>query len=304
MGQKLDVICVGAANLDTIASVQHVPGEDERVTTDAFVTAGGGPAATAAVTLSRLGARVGICGVIGDDYAGELVRRMLNEEKVDTTWLRTDARARTAQAYVLASRETRRRSIVTTVATEPSPDEVPIAESTWLHVDQIGFSSARNALRRGGSDTKLSVDAGNPIRDLIVRDVDLYVPTLSVLLQRYNTTDVDDAFMAATKDGARDIVATAGETGTYVLTSSGVVLINSVEVDIESTIGAGDVFHGALLAGLVRGESLIDATRAANAVAALSCRRLDGRSGIPTLAQLREFVSSQSAKMVVSDDAS
>jgi sugar/nucleoside kinase (ribokinase family) len=54
-----------------------------------------------------------------------------------------------------------------------------------------------------------------------------------------------------------------------------------------STLGAGDVFHGALLAYLVRGASLDDALRAANTAASLSCRALDGRSAIPTLHELQ-----------------
>ena len=51
---------------------------------------------------------------------------------------------------------------------------------------------------------------------------------------------------------------------------------------LVSTLGAGDVFHGALLAGFVRGLPLADALSFANRVAALSCRALDGRSAIPT----------------------
>jgi sulfofructose kinase len=49
-----------------------------------------------------------------------------------------------------------------------------------------------------------------------------------------------------------------------------------------STLGAGDVFHGALLAWLVRGAPLDEALRAACVAAALSTRALDGRSAIPT----------------------
>jgi sugar/nucleoside kinase (ribokinase family) len=53
-----------------------------------------------------------------------------------------------------------------------------------------------------------------------------------------------------------------------------------------STLGAGDVFRGALLAQLMRNVPLADALTLANACAALSCRALDGRSAIPTAAEL------------------
>ena len=49
-----------------------------------------------------------------------------------------------------------------------------------------------------------------------------------------------------------------------------------------STLGAGDVFHGALLAALLRDRPLRDALDFANRVAALSTRALDARSAIPT----------------------
>jgi sulfofructose kinase len=56
--------------------------------------------------------------------------------------------------------------------------------------------------------------------------------------------------------------------------------------DPVSTLGAGDVFHGALLAAFVRGLALAEALAFANECAALSCRALDGRSAIPTLAEI------------------
>ena len=57
-------------------------------------------------------------------------------------------------------------------------------------------------------------------------------------------------------------------------------------VEPVSTLGAGDVFHGALLACFARGLELRDALVHANACAALSCRALDGRSAIPSWNEL------------------
>lgn len=46
------VVCVGTATLDTIALVGRMPGADERIVAEEIRTAGGGPAATAAVALA------------------------------------------------------------------------------------------------------------------------------------------------------------------------------------------------------------------------------------------------------------
>jgi sugar/nucleoside kinase (ribokinase family) len=76
-----------------------------------------------------------------------------------------------------------------------------------------------------------------------------------------------------------------------VLVDGRVVHVPPVAVEPLSTMGAGDVFHGALLAGLAEGRSLVEAAWRANAVAAISCRALDGRSGIPHAAEAGKFLS-------------
>jgi sulfofructose kinase len=294
---EFDVICVGAANLDTIATVDRIPGDDERQTTNDFVNAGGGPAATAAVALARLGARVAMCGVIGDDESGSLVRSQLQAEGVSTEWLRTDSSASTARAFVLASRSTGARSIVTTLATEPAVDDIPVGRSRWLHVDQTGFANAAIALRRTSTQTRLSVDAGNAIQTPSLLGVDLYVPTVQAILARYETPDLEHAFRLAIADGAATVIATSGAAGTFVATPDGIIRVDAFAVDVVSTIGAGDVFHGSLLAGIVSGKSVVEATRFANASAALSCEGVDGRSRIPSRERVEAFLADPSARV-------
>lgn len=67
----------------------------------------------------------------------------------------------------------------------------------------------------------------------------------------------------------------------------------SFGIDVVSTMGAGDVFHGALLAGLAEGRDLHEAVVFANAVAAMSCRALDGRAAIPSRQEADAFVRAQ-----------
>jgi sugar/nucleoside kinase (ribokinase family) len=291
----LDVLCVGAATIDTIAVVDWMPGEDERVITDPFVTAGGGPAATAAVALARLGASVGFCGTVGDDAAGELVREGLEREGVDTTWLSVEPGARTTESIVLVSRASGARTIVTTPSQPSGAGLVPTRAAEWIHVDQAGYARVRDALDGASSAVRLSVDAGNPIPGLSLNGVSLFAPTVDTLRRLHPAADLESSMRAAGAAGAQSVVATAGSDGSYVLVGGEVVRVPPFEVDIVSTMGAGDVFHGAILAGLVSGLGLVDATLSANAVAALSCQALDGRSGIPDASTAAQFVTTAGA---------
>jgi sulfofructose kinase len=127
-----------------------------------------------------------------------------------------------------------------------------------------------------------SLDGGNPIEGLDLQGIALYAPTEARLRE-----DFGDA-QGALDAGAELVVVTRGAEGSVATTRTGeTVEVAGVPCDgFVSTLGAGDVFHGALLAYLVRGASLHDALRAANTAASLSCRALDGRSAIPTSVEL------------------
>lgn len=290
----LDVVCIGALTLDRIAVVDRVPAEDERVVAEPFTVAGGGPAATAAVALARLGARVGFCGVVGDDPAGRLVREQLEAEGVDVRWLETRPDVRTTESMILVSRSAGARTIVTTPSVAPDPATVPVAASAWLHVDQTGYASARAALAGVTDAPFLSIDGGNPIEGLDLTGVELYAPTASTLRAVFPSDSLDAAVRAASAV-ARRVVATDGSAGSHVFHGGEVVAVPPFPIDAVSTMGAGDVFHGALLAGLIAGRDTIEAARWANAVAALSCRALDGRSGIPGARETEAFLAEAAA---------
>lgn len=278
------VTCVGAATWDTIARVEGFPAPDGRVEALDLVEACGGPAATAAVALARLGVPVAFAGVVGDDDAGRAVRRALAGEGVDVDALRVRRNATTARSVILVSGP--ERAIVTRPAAAAVPavaQPLPLPQSDWYHVDHLGW-----AMLAGGPapDGHLSVDHGNPIPRLSLDGVDLYVPTAARLAERYPGRDVAAGLRAAVADGAVAAVATMGPQGSVTFDGECVTRVPAAPVTVVSTLGAGDVFHGALLAGILAGLALPAAARLASAAAAAACTALDGQSAIPRRDQL------------------
>jgi sulfofructose kinase len=267
------VVCVGLATRDTILAVPEHPPPDGRVVASELVVAGGGPAATAAVTLARLGVDVAFLGVVGDDAAGAFVRSGLAGEGVDIRGLRVVHGARTPESVILVGPDGARSIVHRPGDAELEPVD---AEADWVHVDHVGFGKAHG---------RVSVDGGNPIPHLDLGDVALYAPTEERL--RADFGDADAALAA----GAETVVVTRGAGGSTAYTRDGAIEAQGVPCDAVSTLGAGDVFHGALLAFLVRGAPLAEALRAANTAASLSCRALDGRSAIPTLDELQRSMT-------------
>ena len=273
------VVCLGLATLDTIFDVPFHPDPDGRVVATELVTAGGGPAATAAVALARLGVDTAFVGAVGDDEVGCAVREGLAAEGVDVTELALVGGARSPRSSILVEREAARRTIVHFPGTVPvirlSERAMALCRTAeWVHVDHAGYAAAPKGVR-------LSIDGGNPIPGLDLSGVALYGPTDTRLREVFG--DAETALMA----GAELVVVTRGAGGCAAYLPGGAVVeAAAYPVETVSTLGAGDVFHGALLAFLVRGAPLPEALDAANRVAALSCRALDGRSAIPTLEEV------------------
>ncbi len=303
------VVCIGAATLDAIVSVSQPLPVDGRLLATTGVLAGGGPAATAAVTLARQGVPTAFLGHVGGDDAGVAIRRGLQAEGIDVAGLRTAPGATSAFSAVVVDPTTADRLIITHPGSWPSdelsPYEVDICRTArWIHVDQTGWSRVVQ-LRKAGIQTLVSVDGGNPIPDLDLSLVDLYTPAEPGLLEASGKRDLDAAMAWSLESGARLAVVTRGAGGCvamarFDLDQAGAQTlmhpqprgpVSSIsepanESTIVSTLGAGDVFHGALLASLVAGQSVRAALRFASRVAGLSCAGLDGRSAIPRASRL------------------
>jgi sulfofructose kinase len=290
------VVFVGAATLDAIALMSRFPGPDERMVAEDFSYAGGGPAATAAVAAARLGVPAAFVGAVGDDHEGRRIIDDLQVEGVDVSGVTVaDGQASGASVIVVdQSRGTR------AICTRPGPPLVldavadVVLSAEWLHVDHLGWGPIDALLASVTAPRpKLAVDAGNPIPEFTASCVDLYAPTIDALRLVHGDLDTDRLLDAALAAGADTVVATDGPRGSYAATAQGERChAPGLAVEIVSTLGAGDVFHGALLAARIQGLPLRECLAFANITAALSCRGLDGRSAIPQYDEVAALVPS------------
>ena len=280
--------------MDTIALVEKYPSEDERVLAEVIIRAGGGPAAVAAVALSRLGVKSAIVGTIGDDADGQEILRIFEQEGVDTSGISLGATS-TAGSVIVASKENNARAISTRQPVIQAPINQAaknlIADAKWVHVDQVGIKRLDELGVTRGKGPQISFDAGYGVENFDPIIVDLFVPTDRQMALRYPGVDLAVALENDSLKAGNTVVATQGSAGSAAFSpETGLVTAPGFKVDVTSTLGAGDVFHGALLAQVIQGYSLQDSIRRANAVAALSCRGLDGQSKIPTTTELDAYL--------------
>jgi sulfofructose kinase len=296
----MEVICVGVATWDTIALVPRFPAPDERLVAEELHVAIGGPAAIAAITLARLGVKVGLVAGVGDDRAGQQVIAALGDAGVDAKFVRVVAGASTARSIVTVSSDTDSRSIVNKPFA--AVDQVvkgggsagaaaqAAASAEWVHFDHFGWQLKSDLAVNRGEGPKISLDIGYLTRDIKVGEVDLYAPTAEVVQQQRAGVNVATAVKEMARENQNLVVATLGSRGAVGSDGEQIIEVAAFDTEVVSTLGAGDVFHGALVAQFQQGRDLREAITRASAVAALSCRGLDGSSAVPDEKRLEVFL--------------
>ncbi len=274
------VLCVGIATVDTLVLVEKYPSANERVIALNSMRAVGGPATTAAVTLARLGIDVDLSCVIGDDEDGEFVLQRLKNEGVGTSNVVVDKSVRTANGTIVVSKSEQTRAIMVQPHSVRPAKPADLSPYQWIHVDQFGMQTIKDwGVARGGS-AKLSIDIGYATPGLDSADYDLYAPSENITTD-VSTAAIDKNIVVVSKGGEGSVYSDGKDSG----------VVPAIKTEIVSTLGAGDVFHGALVAAQVWNKPIAEAVAIANTVAGLSCRALDGQSGIPTKAELDAFLA-------------
>jgi sulfofructose kinase len=93
----------------------------------------------------------------------------------------------------------------------------------------------------------------------------------------------EKALEALSRFGPKQIVVTRGSKGSVGWNRGKIVSQGAFPVNVVDTTGAGDVYHGAYIYGLLKGWDMKTCMRFASATSALKCRVIGARAGIPTL---------------------
>lgn len=285
---------MGVITIDTIALVEKYPLSDERVLADQIIRAGGGPASVAAVTLARLGIKSAIVGTVGNDEDGKSALKIFEKEDVDFSGVSIYQGATSGSVIVASKSESSRAISTRQPVVQVKPNEAAkklVKESSWVHVDHVGINQLEDLGIKRGGEQKISFDAGYGVKNFDVSKVDLFAPNDRQMLERHPNLELKDAVKKDAEAGSNLTVATMGKHGSMGYSNElGFAEAAGIKTQILSTLGAGDVFHGALLAQLIEKLPLAEALYRANVVAALSCRGLDGQSAIPNRDELNQYL--------------
>lgn len=303
MTKELQIIGLGMATLDVLLRLEEMPTWEHGTRIKAFGFDGGGPVGTAIVAAARLGARTGFIGTAGSDGAAELKMRSFVEAGVDLSHMvrRNALEDQIIIVYVHANTGERMFAGVErcgdTLIRPEELDRAYITSARYLHLDGFHPAAAMQAaqwMRQAGKTVVLDGHkTTGPVRGhlrQLVEYVDVLISGAGFAQGLTGRSDVWEAGQAVLDMGPRIFVQTEGDRGSYTVTAEECFHTSAFPVSVVDTTGAGDVFHGAYVVGLLHGWDLPSVALFSSAVSAIKCTKLGGRAGIPRCEEVLSFL--------------
>jgi sulfofructose kinase len=293
--QHIDVLCVGAASYDFVFSVQHHPGPDEKISADAFVRCGGGPAANASVMVSRMGLKSAFAGYLGSDLFGRMYLEELNSAGVNTE-LVVRGEFPTSVSGVIVKPSGERSVVNYRSANSILHRNTPVLSD--IHPRVILFDGHEpelsvallNQARELGITTVLDAGSLNKGTSALFDKID-YLVCSERFAYEFSGASSPDTAMEQLISHARSVVITLGKNGLIWKNAGEAGRLPAFPVNVKDSTGAGDVFHGAFAGCLAMGKGWNEILTYSSAAAALSCTKLGARTGIPEGAEVEKFLN-------------
>jgi sulfofructose kinase len=293
------IICVGHAALDRLYRIEAFPPQPTKVRALEHVEAGGGMAANAAVAIARLGGKAELWSRTGDDSAGSAIVAGLRAEKVDVRCVQSFEGARSSTSAIIVDDEGERLIVGQRDAGMPSGTswlplervkeaDVVLGDVRWLEGLRAVFARAR----KEKVPTVLDVDLGAREALSGVLKLATYAIFSAQALREFTSGASDeDRLQQVLALGPKHAGVTLGADGYLWREKESSGQLPAFRVSVTDTTGAGDAFHGAFALMLAEGRPTAECARVASAVAAMKCRRLGSRAGLPTRAELDAFLA-------------
>jgi ribokinase len=309
---SIEVIGLGALNIDYLYQVERILEDGESVVGESGAFPGGS-AANTIYGLAKRGISTGFIGVVGDDAEGELLQQDFQTAGADTSQIRIKPKAKTGSVLCLSDKLGRRSLYILPGANNLlTPDDLDLSymkQARMLHLssfaDDRQFKMLTELIERLDSSIELSFAPGalyaakglKALAPILARTHILFINQNEI--QQLTGEDFTTGAKTCLKQGCQIIVVTLGKGASY-KTAMAASYIRDAEseytiepgnqktISALDTTGAGDAFAAGFLYGLLKRQGLKECGLLGNIVAQFSIGRIGARQGLPTLDELTQ----------------
>ncbi len=287
-----DVLGVGANSVDYVYVLPQFPSPDSaaaKLKISHYMTSCGGQTAPAICTCAAMGLYTSYIGATGNDDAGHLMREALADRNIDIS---QSVEGDGANAFAVILLDQRHGERVVLWERPHGLDLAPgdldpdvVCDTRLLHVDDVDIDAAIRAAsmaRARGIPVTSDIEQAGERTDELVAAVTIPSFAEHVLEPLTGEKDFERALRKLRQRHDGMLCVTLGARGAILLDGDQLYRQPAFPMSVTDTTGAGDVFRGAFITALLRGDSPADILRFANAAAGLSCTRLGAISSVPT----------------------
>lgn len=306
--RKFDVVALGEAMVEFNQTTADQPN---------YLQGFGGDTSNAVIAAARAGANTAYLTRLGGDTFGQSLMTLWATENVSTAAVQQDPEASTGLYFVTHGPKGHEFSYLRagSAASRMTPAWLQLGaaqavrEAKVLHVSGISLAISASACDTAFAAMKLAKDAGTLVsfdsnlrlklwpldRALActrhaVSLCDIFLPSLEDITALNGMTDPDEVIDWGHALGARTVVLKLGSDGALVSDGTRRERVPVHRVKLVDATGAGDCFCGNLLARIAQGDTVFDATRYANAAAALTVQGYGAVAPLPRPEQVRALL--------------
>lgn len=302
--KPFDVVGFGLNSIDLLAVVAEFPNSNSKQRLQRFARLPGGQIATAMAVCARLGLRASYLGSFGDDDLGVLSRESLTSLGVDVGAARVVRGATNQFAIILVDARSGERTVLWDRDPALGPDPATISREAVTsgrlvvvdcHETAAAAQVARFA-REAGLPTVSDIERVRPgIADLL-KHLDAIIMAQEFPTALTGQDQLGRALQIIARDFKAPLVCvTLGKEGSLAWCQGREIRTPAFAVDCVDSTGAGDAFRGAFAAACLRHplDDIETILSYANAVAALNCRALGARGGLPTAEEVEQLLAAR-----------
>ena len=300
MAESKKIVVIGSANLDLVASVDHLPVPGETVLGNSLTKTPGGKGANQAVAASKLGGEVSFVGCVGSDQEGEILQSSLESANVNCDFLVSSTEAATGTAMIGVDGEGNNSIIVNPGANSVLTKEDIIAAEEIVGSAQVVLMQ----LEIPSNCLEVAVEIANgitilnpaPVVDIskeLLKKIDVLIPNrieLGHLSNKESFNSLDEVETAAKSLDIETVIVTLGSEGALLVSDDQTELVSSPVVESVDTTGAGDAFCGSLAESLSKGLSFLESVEQSVIAGALSTTNHGAQISMPTRSEIDSFL--------------
>lgn len=294
----MDVVGVGLNATDTIIPVAQYPASGSKIEFRSASLLPGGQVATAMVACRQWGLKARYVGRLGDDTAAELHRQEFQRIGVEAQVITTPNCA-SQQAFILVE-DSGERTVLwkrdDRLTLQPGDLRREwITDARVLHLDGHDTEAAIVAAgwaREAGIPVVADLDELYPGVERLMERVDYLIVSRDIPTRLTGCDDLREALQHVQRRFCcRIAAATLGEAGVLAWNGREFCYRSAFRINAADTTGAGDIFHGGFIYGLLQAWPLERTLDFACAAAALNCTATGARGGIQAVDAIERLMN-------------